>query len=1014
MSLSNGPFSNLLLRNPGSIALILLVSFLQWPRSSSAAEGRIDFSEEIRPLFNEHCIACHGGVKQTSGLSFIYEERTKQPARSGNIPIIPGKPDQSELIKRVTAEDPDERMPPPDHGPALKPSEIDLLARWIQGGAEWETHWSFIPPQPTPLPQVQDPSWCRQPLDYFILKKLETNGLKPSPEANPREWLRRVTFDLTGLPPTLPEIESFLNDHQPGAYERVVDRLLGSPRYGERWATLWMDLARYADSQGYEKDGLRTMWPYRDWLIRAFNQDMPYDEFTVRQLAGDLLPEASMDDLIASAFHRNTPTNVEGGTDDEEFRTVAVIDRVNTTWEVWQGLTFKCTQCHSHPYDPIEHEDYYRFLSFFNTSEDWDLRSEQPKLDIPVQRQDYDQARELDRHIEQLRSERIQDTDNLDAQTDWTYLTPSHAGSSHQTELVLKENEHGIPEILTQGTVSHDSKFELLFPLPEEMKRLEAIRIDVLPVDPEKALYAPELGFELSEVKAQILPAHEETEKAASRAKTSPEKSDSSGAKDEKGKEQTEEEKRLPGEIMLALALGDEADPISPDKDTLDPNQSGWGANPRITHPRRLVLVPEKAVELPENAILKLTIRQEAAPNDLAPLVMNRSRYAVTSQTRWTQLMEDSPFQQRESELADLEKKRAAIPTVASLPVMSEQEHDLQRGTAVFLRGNWLDKGEPVEPAIPGLFGSLETQKPPDRHDMARWLVSDSNPLTARVAVNRYWEQLFGAGLVETVGDFGSSGLPPTHPKLLDFLARRFQNQMDWSMKELLRELVLSSTYRQSATVTPELRETDPGNRLYARAPRNRLNAEMIRDNALAVSGLLADRMNGDPVMPPQPDGIWRAARSNLKWETAEGADRYRRALYTFWRRLSPYPAFILFDAPSRVVCNVRRISTNTPLQALATLNDPAFIECAVAFAQRMKEESGPGVRDWIAHGYLLATGEMPRRQDHDDLVDLYHQALKTYQEKPSQAAALAANPEEAALALVANTILNLDAVLTK
>ena len=977
----------------------------------------IDFARDIRPLLNKHCTACHGGVKKEGGVSFVFRELATVAGKSGEVPVKPGDLEHSEAYRRITTKDDDDIMPPRKHGPGLTPQEAEVFKEWIKQGAPWQGHWAYTPPQPQVLPKVSGASWCRQDLDRFILAKLKDAKLKPSPDADRAQWLRRVTFDLTGLPPTPDEVKVFLADKSKQAHEHVVDRLLKSERFGERWAALWLDLSRYADSQGYEKDSPRTIWPYRDWLIRAFNSDMPFDQFTIRQIAGDLLPDATLDDIVATGFHRNTPTNVEGGTDDEEFRVAAVLDRVSTTWAVWEGVTFNCVQCHAHPYDPFDQPEFYKFVAFYNTSRDWDLREDLPKLDVPLNTADFGKARDLDRKIRNLMSAELKASQQLAGKdSHWRALKPSSAKSTLQTKLVLRDNSDGTRDVLTEGTVSHDSQFTIDIPLPEGVGKLTALRVEVLPRDPAKAQFTPELGFEISELRAQLLTKENEAkieahEKEVSAARAA----ESKAGKDKKAelkKKADQLEASQPGVIKFTYALGDELDPFDDAQATLRPDKQGWGANPRMMHARHLVLVPDAAVDLPRGARLRLIIRQEAAPNDLMPLVMNRSRYSISDNPAWQTLTCDSAFAQRRSEIASLEKERKGIKS-ATMPVMMEQDVALRRGTATFKRGNWLDKGDAVQAAVPKVFPQLPANAPADRLAMARWMVSKGNPLTARVAVNRFWEQLFGTGLVASLGDFGTSGKPPSHPELLDYLALRFQNEMGCSIKKLLRELVLSSTYMPDNRVTPKLREKDPQNRLLSRGPRTRLSAEMIRDNALAVAGLLSDKAFGPPVMPVQPDGIWRAARSNLKWQTSKGEDAHRRALYTYIRRSSPYPSLLTFDAPNRLVCAVQRVTTSTPLQALVTLNDPVYMECAVALAGRMCEEGNAPAKQ-IALGYRLATGRDPSKADVRDLEELYASALKDYQSDSASAGKLGGVPEKAALALVANAILNLDVVLTK
>ena len=971
-------------------------------------------------------------MKKAGNFSLLFRESGLAPAKSGAIPLRPGDPAHSELLRRVASRDDDERMPPPKHGPALSTAEVGLLAAWIQAGAPWDGHWAYTAPRAPMLPVVRDATWCRAPLDRFVLARLEKESLHPSPEADRIAWLRRASLDLTGLPPTPDDIAAFGNDRGSGAHERVVDGLLKSAAYGERWAAVWLDLARYADSQGYEKDAARVAWPWRDWVIRAFDGNLPFDRFTVRLLAGDLLPDATLDDAVASAFHRHTPTNAEGGTDDEEVRVAAVLDRVATTWKAWQGVTFNCVQCHAHPYDPIDHAEYYRFAALFNTSRDWDLNNDEPRLVVPLRHEAFGRARALDRSLRALRAAELDETTRLAADAgQWRCLAPVAAASSHMTKLAIRALPDGGGEVWTEGTVSHDSTFTLEFAAPTAGQRVAALRIDALPRDSAKALLTAELGFVLSEVRAQRLgpsnasavAAHETRLQAArdALARATEAESKAADADREAARKETAQrrqalrdlEARHPGEVKLAFAFGDEAEPFMDAQSTLDPDTRGWGALSRMTHPRRLVIVPDQPFDLEPGGKLRLVIRQEAAPNDMAPLVMNRGRFSVTDRADWTRLAAAPGFAARRAEMARLGKERADIPGTP-LPVMAEQDPHLRRPTALFVRGDWLNKGEVVQPGVPRVFPALPADAPADRLALARWLVSPSNPLTARVAVNRLWEQLFGTGIVETVDDFGTSGQPPSHPELLDHLALRFRDDLRWDVKALLREIVLSATYRQDARVTPLLRERDPANRLLARGPRSRLSAEMVRDNALAIAGLLSSKRFGPPAMPVQPEGIWRVVYSSQRWVTSEGEDAYRRALYTYWRRSAPYPSLLTFDAPNRIVCAARRGLTATPLQALVTLNDPVFVECASALARRMEREAGPTLHERIARGLVLATGRAADPADVADLRRLHAQALATYSRQPDLAVRFGAEPEQAALALVANAILNLDTVLSK
>ena len=1066
----------------------------------------VDFARDIRPIFNKNCVACHGGVKRAAKISFIYRDVVVATNDDDEKPIHPGDPEHSELIRRVTNENEEDRMPPADHAARLSDHDIALLREWIRQGAKWKEHWAWIKPVAPPQPKVSKPKWLRQPLDAFVLSKLDAEKLKPSPEADRAQWLRRVSFDLTGLPPTLEEIKTFTADKSSRAFETVVDRLLAAPSFGERWATPWLDAARHADSMGYEKDPLRTVWPYRDWVIRALNDDLPFDQFTLKQLAGDLLPDATMADQIATTFHRNTQVNTEGGTDDEEFRIVAVIDRVSTTWEVWQGTTMRCVQCHAHPYEPIKHDEFYRSFALFNTTRDWDLADDTPVLRVPTNADSFNAAQRLDAEISAQRLAEFALAGKLAARDlKWQTLAPSQAAATKGMKLAVETNS----EVRTVGTVAHHAQFTIEAPLPDGLTNLGALRIEVLPDNPDIARLTPEPGFVISQLRVSITTNHQrelplpfgrgegrgegpgqpvvsKISDGSTPAAPHPQSlSPSDGEREGRNSDTSGKEKSgaVQANIKLAHCFGDEPEPFMDDDAAVRGDNSGWGANPRLTQPRRAVFVPTQTTPLPAGATLRIVIAHDYGPNDTAALVTRRLRLSVTAAGDWIEFGNTPEFKTRRKEIARLQKQRDAIPNV-NLPVMREQPDSFRRTTAEFMRGNWLAKGDPVQPGVPGVFNPLHQPDPSNRLALAHWLVSPENPLTARVTVNRLWAEIFGVGLVETVEDFGSSGQPPANQALLDHLALRFQNDLGWSVKKLLREIVLSATYRQDASVvgrqdlplpvgrgegrgegqepptmpqssslttgkdyqrrTPTaavrfpresphpqslspsdgereasptrltLIERDPRNRLLARGPRGRLAAEMVRDQALAVSGLLSEKMFGPPVMPLQPDGIWDVIYSDAKWKTSSGEDQHRRALYTFIRRTTGFPSALTFDSPSREVCQTRRIKTNTPLQALVTLNDPVYVECAVALAVRMRREAGDDVRKQIAHGYELATGRPPAKGELQPLAELHRTALARYTAHPDLAKQLAGSPAEAALALVANALLNLDASLTK
>lgn len=950
------------------------------PAAADAPAGDpVGFNRHIRPILNARCAACHGGPKQAAGVSFLRREAALGRGASGERTIVPGDADASYLVARVSDPDDAARMPPADHGPRLSQREVDLVRRWIDQGAEWEEHWSFVKPERPRPPAVDNEDWPRHELDAFVLARLEREGLQPSAPADRAQWLRRVSFDLTGLPPTEEELSDFLSDNRPDAYECAVDRLVASPAYGERWATMWLDLARYADTMGYEKDPPRTIWPYRDWLIRSLNADMPYDQFIIRQLAGDLLPDASIDDRLATAFHRNTQTNTEGGTDDEEFRLAAVVDRVNTTWQAFHATTFGCAQCHAHPYDPIANREYYEFLAVFNNTRDADLTEDLPKLRVPQDRDDYAKAERLDAQVSQLKRElhaRVSElADDLAA---WTNLPIKSADSTGATELTIKTTD-GVSEVVAGGTITRDSQYVLETALPERLEKVSAVRVEALPKDVGAARKIPELGFTLSRLRVFVVP--------------------------EGGGE--------PVEALLIAGYCDEPEPMFDPEDSLQDNASGWSAYTKIFAPRHVVFLLDRPIEVTPGARLRFEMKHSRTAVGQIPLVIRRARFFASDDAGWEKLAGDADFQAKREQLARTRAERRDIPSV-STPVITERDPAAARRTFMFERGNWLARGEEVTGGVPDVMHEMPRENGGDRLDAARWIASRDNPLTSRALVNRLWEQLFGTGIVRTVEDLGASGERPSHPKLLDHLAVRFQDDFDWSMKRLLREIVLSATYRQDARVTPELAERDPNNRLLARGPRTRLTAEMVRDQALLVSGKLSEKRFGPPVMPYQPEGVWRSVYSSQRWEMSEGEDRFRRAAYIYWKRTSGYPSLMAFDAPSREVCSARRVVTNTPLQALVTLNDPAYVELARGLADRMLAEGGDAPRAQIAWAYRRATGDEPSTATVTDLEELYGDALQAFDERREEATELAPVREQYALTVVAGAIMNLDEALTK
>lgn len=932
------------------------------------AQAEIDFSRDVRPIFNSHCTACHGGVKEAGEVSFIYRDRALGKGESGKSVIVPGNPTASEMIARITATDPDDIMPKPEHGPPLSAKEIETLRQWITEGAKWGEHWSFVSPQDHPLPEVKEKNWPRRDLDFFVLAQLEAKQLKPSRHASPEQWLRRAHFDLIGLPPSIEEIEIFKTAAAADldtAIEKETERLLASPRFGERWASVWMDLARYADSAGYADDSRREVWKYRDWLIDAFNRDLPFDQFTIEQIAGDLLPGATLEQKIATTFSRLSQINSEGGTDDEEFRVVSVMDRMSTTWEAWMGVSFGCVQCHSHPYDPIHHEEYYHFMEFFNQSADADISEDLPKLSVPLEKSRYAEANAQYQQIQSAENTLHDAHKKIDAATRW-HQPQSMTAEAKKAILTIRE-ENGAPEFRADPNVAAGAEYMLTF--STELETLTALRLELLPLDIEKARHTPEWGGIIRQIQLERI--------------------------DAIGKATA---------VALHEGIADEAHPPYDPTLSIKGDERAWGTYSKICAPRHATFVLAEPLTLVPGSKLRVTLKNGFIYLASYPMVAKRGRVTLTDQPQWIEHRRETEIITAKEQIKQARGKLKAIPSTTA-PTMVERDPAFPRATHVFLRGNWLDKGEFVKEAnTPALFPPLQKEgKRATRLDLAHWIASPTNPLTARVAVNRFWLELFGTGIVPTPEDFGSAGEPPTHPELLDYLAIRFSTDLNWSIKAMLRELVMSSTYRQDATITEELLERDPSNRLLTRGPRQRLTAEMMRDNSLAVSDLISHNLGGMPIFPPLPPGVWKPFTQDA-WKTPPpgNPERYRRAVYIYFKRSLLYPLFSSFDVPARDLSSKRRLVSNTPLQALTTLNDAAFHEAAVALSQRMKVAAPDDLAASIAYGYrLVATREITADRT-VELTALYQKLLAASTTAPD------------ALTVVASILLNLDESLTR
>ena len=1015
------------------LVLLVLLSGLfvirySWP-DRVAADGKIDFNRDIRPILSDKCLQCHGPDETTRKARLRFDTQEGAMAKPGV--IVPGDSAASRLVRRITSTNPELVMPPPSTGHQLTLKEVAQLKQWIDEGAKWAQHWAYIAPVRPALPALRDGGAlsAQNPIDAFVRARLEREGLKPAPEADRLTLLRRVTFDLTGLPPTLAEAEAFLADKSPQAYERLVDRLLASPHYGERWARPWLDLARYADSHGYEKDRPRMMWKYRDWVINALNADKPFDQFTIEQLAGDLLPTPTNEQLIATGFHRNTMLNQEGGVDDEEARWETLVDRTNTTSTVWLGSTLGCAQCHNHKYDPFSQKDYYQLLAFFDAheyrmlvmpgSEGWVI---EPELELPTPEQ---AARRTSlqaeiREVEsQLRAEspvlsgaqQRWEEELRSAAQQWQPLSPHQLVSTAGTGLRQLPDQSILAASPVSGAVIASDVYELTLTLPALAGPLTGLRLEVLP-DPSLPKGGPGRdiygNYVMSGFEAELLSA-----KGGPRVL----KFGRVQVDDAVGKvtldapyrwtiDATRDEQRRARQAVFVLeeplAVGRGATlRVRIDQASRVVNQ-GLG---RVRLSVTTAASPLRIVELP------LRLRQDfttAAAERTA-----KQRESISAQFRQV-----TPLLKKERDrLAELNKAIDDLGIIKA-PIIRERQSTERPSTELRVRGSYTNRGERVYAATPAALNPWPANAPLNRLGLARWLVSAENPLTARVMVNRFWEQLFGRGLVETSEDFGRQGSAPTHPELLDWLAVEFRTG-GWSLKHLLRLMVTSATYRQSSNFNGD--DEDPYNRLLARGPRFRLEAETIRDAALLASGLLDARVGGPSVFPVQPEGIWANPYdgSSVKWTTSTGTDIYRRSLYTFLRRTAPYPMMTTFDAPSREFCTVRRVRTNTPLQALNLLNDEALFDLARALAVRMRGDQDGGVAARLGYGFRRCLTRAPSTTELARLERLYHEQLEIYRRDPAAARqvakGMAGDPAEAAaLTMVANVLLNLDEMLTK
>ena len=1023
----------------------------------------IDFNRDIRPILSENCYACHGPdeAKRKSGLRLDSEAEAFKELKSGHRALIPGDLEHSTLANRIVSKDDDEVMPPPKFGKKLTAKEIGLLRDWVKGGAKWKQHWSFLPPEQGPLPEVHHRRWAHNEIDSFVLARLERGGFEPSKEADRATLIRRVTFDLTGLPPTIEAVDQFLADKAPNAYERLVDRLLRSQQYGERMAANWLDLARYADTSGYHFDGVRFMWLWRDWVIKSFNDDKPFDEFTVEQLAGDLLPEATQSQRLATGFVRNNMTNDEGGADPDEYLNKYVVDRVNTLGAVWLGLTVGCTECHDHKYDPMTTREFYRLYAFFHNVPEKGLdriRTDNPPPRLPIPTADqamkFVEAEFAVRDDEKTVQDRINELG--ETQEKWERETLERPP---------------VAPVLPTGTVTVEFEDSLAIQVGNHSLAFRTNGTTAPAYEsgrPGKALKL-EAGTRL-EWDGEVLPGTAKGFTVAAWVKRR-----GNGTLLTIGGTNGLELSTAEERVRVRLGTGSDAGRLQLRcKDGLPENQwthvvvtsdgTGKAGGIKIYLGGRPRGMDTEADKLPANYTLSgsLAVGSTVNGNSFVGAVDSLqvssepwSNATISKQefAGWLSIISRSRGNRLDEERGDLSRvyrERYAVDYLRAEEALTKarrnkeelfskiptslvmEEMNPPRDTYLLIRGDFRNKGEKVSAGTPAFLPPLPAG-PTNRLTLAQWLVSPANPLTARVEVNRIWAMFFGTGIVKTVNDFGSQGEWPSHPELLDWLAVRFRDGSKgatpnspkvkpWDVREMVRLIVTSATYRQSAAVTPQTLERDPYNRLLTRGPRIRLDAEFVRDNALAVSGLLNPKIGGPSVKPYQPSGIWDGTDS--KYEQDHGDLLYRRGMYVFWRRSAHYPSMATFDAPNREVCTFLRQRTQTPLQSLVLMNDPVFVEAARALAARVIREEPTDVHKRLIRAFRHVVGRQPVAEELATLSATLDRQLAIYRKDPAAAKELIAvgeskspagvDPAElAAYTALANVLLNLNETLT-
>lgn len=1005
----------------------------------------VNFSRDVRPILSSKCFKCHGPDEDNREGGFRLDEKESAfgEADSGERPIVPGDTSASELIARIVTDDVDLLMPPADSTKELTDEEIATLQRWVEEGANWQEHWAFIPPELAEVPTVTSPDWPRNAIDHFILARLDEAGLAPSKPADKRTLIRRVTFDLTGLPPTLAEIDAFLADTDEGAYERLVDRLLDKTEYGEHMARFWLDAARYGDTHGLHLDNYREMWPYRDWVVQAFNSNLPYDQFTIEQLAGDLLPDATLDQQVASGFNRCHVTTNEGGSIEEEVYVRNVVDRVVTTGTVFMGMTLDCTRCHDHKYDPFTMKEFYSLFAFFNSIDgkpmDGNAAQHAPVVRVPTAEQKT-QLAELDDKIDAVRRE----IKEAVATVDYDPSKDADVPPTVRSEFVWIDDEapaaaKSVAEGNADGKWTLVSDPEPVFRGEFSSKRTASGRSQhffeganaSLRVGAGDKLFTY-VYLDPEDPPAEIM-LQWNTGNWRHRAFWGENLIDW-------GKDGTSERKHLGGLPAAGRWLRLEVDVadvgIEPGAEI-----NGWafaqhGGTVYWDYAGIITKTPQ--LKSPFKSLKQWLAIQQAGdgkglPKDIKEIAKRGfDSCTIGEQKKLRDYFVENAFAETRALFEPLHKRRSELQKqkevvnkkVASTLVFKERAEP--KPAYMLNRGEYDQPGEQVLRALPAFLPGLPEGAPLNRLGLAQWLVDENHPLTARVAVNRFWQQIMGTGLVKTSDDFGSQGEPPSHPELLDWLASQLIAD-GWDVKETIKRIVMSATYQQSSHFTPESMSKDPENRLLARGPRFRLDAEMLRDQALAISGLLVNKLGGPSVKPPQPDGLWFAVgysgSNTVRFKADEGPDKvHRRALYTFVKRTSPPPQMSTFDGPSRESCSVRRERTNTPLQALLLMNDPQFVEAARSLARRVFQHSAEQEAR-AKYMFRLCTAREPSAMELNELLAVYEAHLQEYENDTDAANKLISSGTEsesespaslAAWTMVANLMLNLDEVVTK